>query len=458
MTSKGKVLVVDDERGNVMTIAACLRGLGYEVLEAPGSLEALRTLGMTPVDLVLSNVMMPGVDGIELVRRVRNHSELTGLPIVLMIALDGNAERARALSAGADDFLTKPIDPIELELRVRSQVRLRRLAQELDHRAQILGNARPPPERPSSRGRVFVMDGDAAWSAVQCMRLSAAGYTVYSAKRLETGIPAALEAAPDVVLVDLLLPDGSGTEFIRRLRHMTAAEPGRQMPVVLVTTSLEDSAERLNCLRHGADDYLTKPIGAEELLARIAAQVRRVRASRTAQVHVAQAQKAAHTDGLTGLYNRRFFDEDLAHRVKRAERGHNGFSIALLDLDHFKRINDTWGHAAGDEALCAMARVLLGGARDSDLVCRVGGDELILVLPGTPLADACTALDRLRLSIAELECAPLPRGAVTISAGIAAWGPNDEPAQLLARADRALYQAKRNGRNRVEICSTEGAT
>ncbi len=449
-TSKGRVLVVDDERANVVLTAIRLRTLGYEVFEAAGGEEALAMLRSLEVDLVLSDVRMPVVDGFELVRRIRGEATLEGLPVVLVTGYDGPEERTHGLDVGADDFLAKPVNLAELQLRVQAQVRLHRLRRELRHRGRILQH--PDVESAAApTGSIFVLEDDEQWSTLLIDSLRAAGHAVESAADLATGIAAIARAEPDVLLVDLGLPDGNGLQVIRRFRDVTR---GRQAPAILVVTAVDDEAQKLDCLRLGADDFVSKPISPMEVVARVGSQMRRIRASALAANQVERALGDAYTDALTGLYNRRYLDEDLLRRVSRAGARDGSFAVALLDVDHFKRINDTWGHPAGDAVLRTVAQQIRKYLRTGDLECRYGGEEFVVILPTTSLADAALVAERLRSGMESCELpSPLAGERITASLGVAGWAPGEDAASLLRRADQALYVAKRGGRNRVELAA-----
>jgi len=164
----------------------------------------------------------------------------------------------------------------------------------------------------------------------------------------------------------------------------------------------------------------------------------------------ARFEQAALFDGLTGIHNRRWFDDTLTRVVRRAAYDRTTLSVALLDIDHFKRFNDDYGHAAGDRVLQTVAKTLSTDLRPTDLVARFGGEEFVVILPGTDHVGACVALNRLREAVARttVDCGEtLPQ--VTISVGIATATPDEEPSQLVARADAAMYRAKQAGRNRV---------
>ncbi len=378
--SKGTVLVVDDEQLNVLIIAIRLRSLGYTVLEAGDGLEALALLEDNEVDLILSDVMMPRMDGFELVRRVKADPRHEGVPVMLITALDSTTARVTGLDAGADDFLSKPVNAVELELRVRSQIRLRHLSRELVHRGEILGEV---AMEQSDQERIVVVEDDPHWAAVLQRSLRSESYAVELAGDLRTGLAAVNRTQPDVIVLDLTLPDGSGMELVRALSAVPSVD-GAHRPIVVVVTGTDELTEKLDCLRHGADDYLVKPIEPQELRARISTQGRRARASRKALAQAASAREAAFRDALTGLYNRRFLMADLQRRTTQGSP--RRFSVALLDLDHFKGINDTWGHGAGDDVLRAVSLALRANIRESDLACRYGGEEMVLVFPSTPWA------------------------------------------------------------------------
>lgn len=452
MASKGRILVVDDERRNVMLLSTRLRALGYEVLEAESGEQALALARGQYLDVVLSDVMMPGIDGLELTRRLKADPANAGVPVVLITALDDVEHRARGLEAGADDFLGKPVNATELELRVRGQVRLRQLQQELRGRIEVLGGPATTAAQETG-GKVFLVEDDAQWRAALSRRLLAEGHVVASAEGLRSGLTSVDGADPDVVIVDLRLSDGSGMDFIRQFRERRR---GGYVPTILVVSAIEEARDKLDALRSGADDYLVKPVAPEELEARIQAQLRRSRTSRALRDQVDLAKLEASKDALTGLFNRRFLDEDLARRLERAAAGQHGFSLAMLDVDHFKRINDTHGHGVGDAVLRAIGTRVSASIREIDLVCRYGGEELCVVLPATRLDDAVRCVERVREEVQRLACPPLAAGAITLSAGVAEWVAGEKPGDVLRRADRALYAAKEAGRNRVEV-SASGA-
>ena len=245
---------------------------------------------------------------------------------------------------------------------------------------------------------------------------------------------------PDLVLLDYIMPQLSGLEVLRRLRGMPHL---KDIPVIVVT-ALEDRKSRLEALEAGANDFVTKPFDELELLARSRSMLKLRAASR-------ELQRLATTDELTGLPNRRHFLARLKEESDRATRfRERSLSVAMADADHFKRVNDTYGHAAGDAVLRKIAEIFRSAIRTIDVPGRLGGEEFGIIMPDTHLPAAQLVCERLRQqvesSMVELDSVEIR---VTISLGVAELNEGEHPERLLARADSALYLAKDSGRNRT---------
>jgi diguanylate cyclase (GGDEF)-like protein len=241
----------------------------------------------------------------------------------------------------------------------------------------------------------------------------------------------------DVVLLDLVMPDISGLELLRQLKQSF-----EELQVIMVTGhgSIETAVESM---RAGASDFVTKPVTAAVL------DIRVKRA-----IEYAQTKRLANTDGLTGLHNRRSFQERLQQEVDRANRYHRPLSLIMIDIDHFKTYNDTHGHVRGDDILVEVANTLKRLSRTSDIVARYGGEEFAFILPETDRTNAEALGKRLREQVEGCQFlgeVHLPGQTLTISVGIASYTPPDTKEALLEAADMALYQAKREGRNRVVV-------
>ncbi len=241
---------------------------------------------------------------------------------------------------------------------------------------------------------------------------------------------------PDLILMDIYMPGCTGMELAQVIRQI---EDFDSVPIVYL--SAETDVERqLEAMRQGADDFLTKPINPAHLISAVKSRVERYRRLRAMMMF----------DGLTGLLNHTTTKENLAREFLRARREGTPLSFAMLDLDHFKAVNDEYGHPIGDRVLKSLAHMLRQRLRRTDILGRYGGEEFAIILPNTPTEAAYHLLDELRASFAAiLQRAEEASFSVTFSCGIASAPPTTSPADLSAAADRALYKAKRSGRNRV---------
>lgn len=244
------------------------------------------------------------------------------------------------------------------------------------------------------------------------------------------------------VLLDLSMPGKDGFEV---LREIGGKEATAHIPVI-VLSGQQDSQDKVMAFGLGAMDYITKPFDLAELRARLRSALR---------IHrlVRMLSERAQLDGLTGLWNRSHLDERLAQMVSSSERNDRPLSLALLDLDHFKSINDNYGHPAGDAALQGAAELIANAARSADIPCRYGGEEFALLLPETTPEQAEKLCDRIRESIAARDWPAHPDRRITVSIGVAgSTGATGLPAEdWIAHADAALYKAKEGGRNRVVV-------
>jgi two-component system, cell cycle response regulator len=268
-------------------------------------------------------------------------------------------------------------------------------------------------------------------------------------------------AGAEVVISDWMMPGMDGPELCRRLR----ADASAPYAYFIMLTSLEDHEHTVEGMQAGADDYLTKPFRTDELEARLIAAARVTALYRRLATQQAELERLnaalfadSRRDHLTGLGNRLRLEEDLRALVARSHRYGHTFSVALYDVDRFKTFNDTFGHHAGDAVLHSIARALMQACRLSDTSYRYGGEELLIVFAEQGLEQAATAAERMRVDIEALAI-PHPPGVVTVSAGIAAIEPSDgdDASRLLERADAALYEAKRLGRNRVIVAHRSGS-
>lgn len=290
-------------------------------------------------------------------------------------------------------------------------------------------------------------DDDVAREAVTEM-LERQGMVVEACKDGQAALDRALHGGVDLVLLDVVMPRLGGFECCRLIK---AATEEHFLPVVLLTIR-SDTESRVEGLRIGADDYVGKPFDERELLARVTGLLHMKRLHDYLAMAKVRLERLAIHDELTGLYNYRYLRTRVHEEFKRAERYEDALACVMIDIDHFKSVNDRHGHDIGDLVLREVAKRLKQGVREVDVVARYGGEEFLLVLPSTYVAGAIKVADRIRETI---EKEPIEAGSttheITISAGVAAF-PNpgiDNKDRLLKAADQALYRAKAEGRNRV---------
>lgn len=447
-----RVLVVDDILANVRLLEAKLAAEYFDVVPAMNGADALEAVQRLKPDIVLLDVMMPGMDGFEVCRRIKANPATQHIPVVMVTALDQPEDRVRGLEAGADDFLTKPVNDIALFCRVKGLVRLKMLTDELRARTGsdplrlVDGELAVVDSHP---GRVLVIDNRPVM-AERILSSLAPRHAVSIASDAGQAMAAfaATEPGFELVIVNL---DMDGVDGLRICSQFKTAEATRQTPILIIVDA-EDHQRLLRGLDMGVNDYLIRPIDKQELQARVATQIRRFRYTERLRSSVRASIEMAVTDALTGLHNRRYLESQLPQLVEEAANGGRLLSVLTLDVDFFKAVNDTYGHDAGDRVLQEMAGRIRGSVRGTDLACRTGGEEFVVVLPGTDLPTAERVADRIRKMVAAKSflAAPGCYLPVTASVGVSSLATGGDSAEdLLKRADQALYRAKREGRNRV---------
>ena len=448
-----RVLVVDDVAANTKLLEARLAAEYFEVITATNGPDALEICARGQCDIVLLDVLMPGMDGLEVCRRLKADPRTTHIPVIIVTALDQAADRVAGLEAGADDFLTKPVNDIALVTRVKSLVRLKMLTDELMTRAATstemgLGNAMDPAELAGEGGRVLLVE-DMTATIDRVRRTLSSHHTVDVESDPHEALFRAADGEYDLAIVSLNL---TGIDGLRLCSQLRSLDRTRLIPI-LVIVGPDDTARLLRGLELGVNDYLIRPIDRNEMLARVRTQIRRKRFADRLRDSVQMTMEMAITDGLTGLHNRRYLERHLVTLVSQAVARGRPLSVMVLDIDHFKTINDTHGHDAGDDVLREFSRRVRKAVRGIDLACRMGGEEFVLAMPDTDATLAVLVGERIRETIAD-EPFVLPGGkaetTVTVSIGVSSLVSGDDtPQTLLKRADEALYKAKREGRNRV---------
>jgi len=442
-----RILVVDDVAANLRLLEAKLRAEYFEVALASSGPDALAQAARWSPDVVLLDVMMPGMDGYEVCRRLKQQPATQHVPVVMITALTEQAERVRGLQAGADDFLSKPVDDATLFARLRALLRVKQVLDAWRLRAETareLGGV--PPEQPSEdlRGATVLLLGVPREEAAALVE---DGIELMSAADEQEAWQVALRGPCDLALLSLPLPGGDALRWASRLRAQIET---RDLPLLLVA----DEQQRHVVLRAfdlGASDHVLRPVDGLELRARMRNQLRRRRYQDRLRADLDRSLELAVTDPLTGLRNRRFVRRHLDQLLRSGTPA----AAVMIDVDRFKGLNDRYGHAAGDVALREVASRLRDNVRASDVVARFGGEEFLVVMAEAGPEDIAAVAERLRASVAS---APLRIGsdlvALTISLGTAFGGPGVSVDALLSAADAALYRAKAAGRNRVQAADS----
>jgi two-component system cell cycle response regulator len=445
-----RVLVVDDVEANVRLLEAKLTIEYFDVVSCHDGAAALALAAETQPDLILLDVMMPGMDGFETCRRLKAQAETRHIPVVLVTALDGREDRIRGLEAGADDFLTKPIDDVILFARVRSLTRLKQVMDELREReenSRRMGVSGDTAGRLRAEGgRVLVVDDNERQANVIAEALGRE-HRVTVETDADTAMTA-IKGPLDLIIVNVAAEAFDGLRIVA----LSKSGDARRAPILAVVDPME-RARMVKALELGATDILPRPIDGEELSARAKTQIRRKRYTDFLREKLDYSLEMAVTDALTGLHNRRYMAGQLQALVNRAVHGGSSVAVLLMDIDHFKSVNDSFGHDAGDEVLTEFAVRLATNVRAVDLPCRMGGEEFVVVMPGASLEDAHRVAERIRRDVASAPFRIMSGReslSITISIGVAATnGAGDTPEQLLKRADEGVYEAKAGGRNKV---------
>ncbi len=448
-----RVLVVDDILPNVKLLEAKLSGEYFDVITALNGAECIQKAETLSPDIILLDVMMPGMDGFEVCQRLKENPVTAHIPVVMVTALTDATDRVRGLEAGADDFLSKPINDVALMARVRSLVRLKMMVDEWRIRENtasqfgFVGNKAILLNESFEKARVLVIEDKTFESEKFVDTLKHDEDVVMPVRSGEQGLALALQNDFDIIMLSLNLANEDGLRLCSQLR---SHERIRQVPILLVgdETDMERIARGLEI---GAHDYILQPVDRNELLARVRAQLRRKRYQDRLRANYEMSLALALTDSLTGIYNRRYLMVHLEKLLKKNFDAKKALCVLVLDIDNFKQINDAYGHGVGDEILKIFAERVPQRLRSFDLVARLGGEEFVVILPDVNLDMAIHVAERLRHGICDKSFkVSAPEGKIKVSVSIGAAlidAGNMTVEEVLKRADVELYKAKEAGRN-----------
>jgi len=449
-----RILVVDDNPINVKLLKAKLSKDYYVVLEATNGEQALEISKKELPDLILLDVMMPEMDGFEVCTKLKEDQNTKHIPVIMVTALSDVQDRVRGLKSGADDFITKPINDIALFARVRSLLRLKMIMDEWRMREETAAqfSLTPPQDQQDfdkKKGNVLLLESDDHDQKVIIDSLSEEEITIESATNIDDVILKTSDNKFDLVMISLNIGVDNGLSLCAKLRSQEAT---RTLPILMIAHE-EEIEHVARSLDLGANDYLIRPIGKSELKARTHTQIRQKHHYDRLRDTYEQNMAMALVDPLTGSYNRRYLDMHLPMLWGRCQTTKRPLSVLSIDLDHFKAVNDTYGHAAGDAVLKETISRVLINVRPSDLVVRMGGEEFSIIMPETDYKTALSVGERLREVISSTPMALPDKKEIDITASFGVstikHDTDNNAIELLNRSDEALYKAKETGRNKV---------
>lgn len=425
------ILVVDHSKVFRAVWRRMASAAGHEPIMVTDGGQGLDTLRNRAVDIVCVALTLSDMTGIEFCRQARAMRGVGRIPILLMTSAEDNTIRHAAFEAGVTDIHPRTdVEHLFWQVQQYAEGAIR-----------------------TCSGRVLYVEDSNTVAAVMLRVLGEMNLEVDHYSSATEACDAFDPERYDLIISDILVDgDMSGTGLVRSIR---AACPDRMRTPILAISGIEDKNQRIELFRLGINDFISKPVLDEEVRARVTHLITNRQLIEQVEEQRRHLYELAMTDQLTGLYNRNSLAEFASRSLAEAERHDFPLSVVLIDIDHFKAINDTHGHLVGDEVLSAIGELLLKDTRTEDFAVRFGGEELLLILPHCDLADAATHAERIRARIADMH----PHGLdVTASLGVAARpaGRTVVFEQLLRNADEAVYAAKENGRNRV--VSTRGTT
>jgi diguanylate cyclase (GGDEF)-like protein len=413
------IYLVDSDTVLTDAISVQLRQFGYEILALNSISDLSEALLSRMPELIVLDLGLQEVGGgsVEEIARLQKTTNFN--TSVIFISSSSTFEsRLQAVRAGGVGYFPKPVDIVSLVERIDSLV---------------AGGA--------PKGyRVLIVDDDVAVAEYYSQVLRNSGMNVEVVTDPDQLFNVMSNFRPELLLMDVYMPLCSGVELAKMVRQDNSY---LDVPIVFFSSET-DLGRQLDAVKAGADDFLTKPISAEFLVSSISTRADRYRSLRSLIMR----------DGLTGLYNHSAIKEELGAEVLIAGRNKTDMAFAMIDLDDFKHVNDSYGHPVGDQVLRTLSRLLRQRLRRSDVIGRYGGEEFVVIFPGTSAERACKVLDEVRVAFGMLQqYSDQGPFSVSFSAGIADLGVTEVVEDLIEAADSALYQAKNSGKNRIVLAS-----
>jgi two-component system cell cycle response regulator len=446
------ILIVDDLLPNIKLLEAKLLSEYYTVYSSNSGQGAIDILKERKIDVILLDGMMPGMDGFEACRLIKANPETTHIPVVMVTALSDIEDRVKGLEAGADEFLTKPVNDVALFARVKSLSRTKAVIDELKLRNQTsaeLGGGIMEFVDDFSAAKIMIIDDDVVQAKNIHRMLSKLTPNIMIVSKIDNMDSQIQSFMPEMLIVSCQL---ESVDPLRVVAATRGIEGFASAPIMLLADE-EKMSVVIRGLELGVNDYFLYPVDENELIARAKTQLRRKKYQDALRVQIEEGVNLSIKDGLTGAFNRRYFDLHIKQIAEKARQSKNSFCLAMIDLDHFKEVNDQYGHQAGDEVLKKTTVVLMEKLRVTDLLARYGGEEFVVILSDVDIERALVVAERMRLGVAAVEFNITGDRLIhkTLSMGLVQFNKEESPEQMIARADKALYKAKESGRNKIVV-------
>ena len=455
----GRILIIESLATNRALLKSKLDAAYYDVQATGNAAEAMLLARHDQPDLILLSTGLANVDGLQICKMLTGSPDTMHIPVILICDHKG-IDALKGFNAGADDILERPFDDFTLKIRVRNLIRMKRMLDELrlrDDTARDLGlEPLPQPKygfcEDAASNRVLLMPRSASEASSWQRHLAGVGVeAVIAWSEREAMAKISGGRVQVAVLQKKIAQDGDG---LRLVSHLNSQDATKHLGIIFVADA-DDPAAAAEAIDLGASDFITAPINLGELAGRVRCQLRRKRVSDGLRANLRDDVRASFIDPLTRLFNRRYAESHLPRMVKHALHERQNIAIMMMDLDHFKQVNDRFGHGAGDTVLRSVAQRLTASLRNEDMLARFGGEEFFIAMPNASLDGATQIAERVRKTI-ETRPFLLSGGDqlnVTISIGVAIADPA-HPAPIhdvLEKADKALYSCKAAGRNCVRI-------